>query len=87
MPRFVVAGTSAGEAQMAASESPFPRMASLRAGLDVGASCWPDPWLGVSSGLPVCGLPMGLGFLRAWRLLGGGWLCCLQGGSELLVCR
>ena len=26
MLRFVVAGTSAGKAQMAASESPFPRM-------------------------------------------------------------
>ena len=83
MLRFVVAETSAGETQMAEREGPFPKMASSLARLDVGASCWPEPGLGLSSGLPVCGLSVGLGFLTARRLLGGWRLGCLQGGAEL----
>lgn len=39
--------------QMGWREGPFPKMASSLACLDVGASCWPEPCLGLSSGLPV----------------------------------
>lgn len=78
----MVAGDFSWGNEMAEREGPFPKMASL-ARLDVGASCWPEPGLGLSSGLPVCGLSVGLGFLTARRLLGGWRLGCLQGGAEL----